>query len=84
MLDGTKKATSRRTGQPLGRRSFRVVYVRIRPSRVELRCYLWTPVALDCGFEFPRARDDDDDDDDGGGGGGDDDDDDDDRPTQPY
>jgi hypothetical protein len=32
---------------------------------------------LDCGFEFPRARDDDDDDDDddGGGGGGD-------RPTE--
>ena len=67
---------SRRTGQPLGRRSFRVVYVRIRPSRVELKCYLRTSAALDCGFEFPRARDDDGG---GGGGGGDDD-----RPTQPY
>jgi hypothetical protein len=44
---------------------------------VELKCSLRTPVALDCGFEFPRARDDDDDD--GGGGGGDDDD----RPTNP-
>jgi hypothetical protein len=54
---------------------------------VELKCSLRTPVAPDCGFEFPRARDDDDDDGGGGGGGGggdDDDDDDDDRPTQPY
>jgi hypothetical protein len=45
----------------VGRRSFRVVYVRVRPSRVELRCYLRTSVALDCGFEFQCARDDDDD-----------------------
>ena len=57
--------------------------VALESARVELKCYLRTSVALDCGFEFPRARDDDDDDDDGGGGGGDDDDDDD-RPTQPY
>ena len=28
---------------------------------MELKCYLRTSVALDCGFEFPRARDDDDD-----------------------
>ena len=49
-----------------------------------IKCYVRTSFFLDCGFEFPRARDDDDDDDDGGGGGGDDDDDDDDRPTQPY
>ena len=51
---------------------------------MELKCYLRTSVALDCRFEFPRARDDDDDDGGGGGGGDDDDDDDDDRPTQPY
>ena len=35
-----------------------------------IKCYVRTSFFLDCGFEFPRARDDDDDDDDDGGGGG--------------
>ena len=45
--------------------------VRIRPSD-GIKCYVRTSFFLDCGFEFPRARDDDDggDDDDGDGGGG--------------
>ena len=44
------------------------IYEFVLPDGIE--CYVRTSFFLDCGFEFPRARDDDDDDDDDGGGGG--------------
>ena len=54
-----RSRSSRPTGQPLGRWSFRVVYLRIRPSGPN-KMLRPDSFFLDCGFEFPRARDNDD------------------------